>query len=387
MAIQLRARGIPQGVARRVLGRVTRKPVEEARRSDYIRVVPRSAVPEESLSGYVAVLFEEPAVSATPEGLRGYETLAFLQDGYVAAVETPSAQVHVLYRPDSPHNTLFATDRCNSNCLMCSQPPKDVDDSGNAAEHLRIIDLIEAPPQQMCITGGEPTLLKAGLAQVIARLKERFPETGVLMLSNGRMFAYENFVVKLAGVCHPNFLTSIPLYADNAADHDYVVQAKGAFDQTVQGFYNAAKHGLAVEVRVVLHKQTIPGLLPLMEFIYRNLPFVRHVALMGLENMGYVKKNWELLWIDPVDYASELEAAVTYLFHRRVRVSVYNLPLCVLPKSLWSFARQSISDFKNIYLDECEGCSVKEHCSGLFQSSETRHSRAIGAISDTQHTI
>ena len=200
------------------------------------------------------------------------------------------------------------------------------------------------------------------------------------MLSNGRMYAYEDFVAKLAAVHHPDFLTSIPLYADNAADHDYVVQAKGAFDQTVQGFYNAAKHGLAVEVRVVLHKQTIPGLLPLMEFIYRTLPFVRHVALMGLENMGYVKKNWDLLWIDPVDYASDLEAAITYLFHRRVAASIYNLPLCVLPKALWSFARQSISDFKNIYLAECEGCSVRPHCAGLFQSSETRHSRAIRAI-------
>lgn len=380
MAIQVRARGIPQGLARRVLGRVTRKPVEEAKRSDYIRVVPRSTAPEESLSGYATVLFEEPALAATPEGLRGYASLDFLQEGYIAAVDTRSAQAHVLYRPESPHNTLFATDRCNSNCLMCSQPPKDVDDSGMAAEHLRIIDLIETPPQHLGITGGEPTLLKDGLVQVIARLKERFPDTGVLMLSNGRMFAYEDFMAKLAGVRHPHFLTSIPLYADNATDHDYVVQAKGAFDQTVQGFYNAAKHGLAVEVRVVLHKQTIPGLLPLMEFIYRNLPFVRHVALMGLENMGYVKKNWELLWIDPVDYASELEAAVTYLFHRRVEVSIYNLPLCVLPKSLWSFARQSISDFKNIYLDECGKCKVKQYCSGLFQSSEARHSRAIRAV-------
>jgi hypothetical protein len=59
----------------------------------------------------------------------------------------------------------------------------------------------------------EPTLLKDGLVQVIARLKERFPETGVLMLSNGRMYAYEDFVRKLAAVHHPDFLTSIPLTA------------------------------------------------------------------------------------------------------------------------------------------------------------------------------
>jgi len=380
MAIQLRAKGTPQDEGHRVLGRVTRSPIDEVRRADYIRVVPRATTLDEGVSGYAAVLLEEPAAAETPGALHGYESLDFLRDGYVAVVETRTAKVHVLYRPESPHNTLFASDRCNSNCIMCSQPPQDVDNSGVAAEHLRIIDLIETPPKHMGITGGEPALLKDGLVEVIARLKERFPETGALMLSNGRMFAYEDFVAKLAAVRHPDFLTSIPLYADNAADHDYVVQAKGAFDQTIQGLYNAAKHGLAVEVRVVLHKQTIPGLLPLMEFIYRNLPFVRHVALMGLEIMGYVKKNWDMVWIDPVDYAQELESAVTYLFHRRVAVSIYNLPLCVLPKSLWSFARQSISDYKNIYLDECEGCSVRPHCAGLFQSSETRHSRAIKAV-------
>ena len=69
-----------------------------------------------------------------------------------------------------------------------------------------------------------------------------------------------------------------------------------------------------------------------------------------------------------------------YLHHRRVHVSIYNLSLCILPKTVWTFARKSISDFKNIYIEECEGCRVKEHCAGLFKSSELRHSRAIKAI-------
>jgi len=381
MAIQLRARTQPHGIARQVLGRITRAPVEETRRADYIRVIPNGSKPVESLAGYAAVLAEgtQNIASSSPV-LKGFDSLAFLRDGYVGLVDTGSGQTRAVYRPDSDYNILFATDRCNSNCLMCSQPPKEVDDSHIVAQHLRLIDLIDAPPQRIGITGGEPTLLKDGLVHIIERLKERFPDTFVLMLSNGRLYAYEDFVQKLSSVRHPKFLTSIPLYADNALDHDYVVQAHGAFDQTVQGFYNATKHNLAVEVRVVLHKQTIPGLLPLAEFIYRNLPFVRHIALMGLENMGYVKKNWDLLWIDPVDYGEQLEAAVQYLFERRVSVSLYNLPLCVLPRKLWGFARMSISDFKNIYLEECDRCSVKAHCGGLFQSSKTRHSRGIRSI-------
>lgn len=232
----------------------------------------------------------------------------------------------------------------------------------------------------MGITGGEPTLLKDGLVSILARLKARLPNTAVHMLTNGRLYGYEDFVAKLASVEHPRFISAIPLYSDVAVEHDYVVQAKGAFDETVIGLYNAAKYGLRVEIRVVLHKQTLPRLKKLAEFIYRNLPFVNHIALMGLENMGYVKTNWSLLWVDPADYSDTLEDAVRYLFYRRMNVSIYNLQLCVLPRPLWMFARQSISDYKNIYLDECQRCEVRTQCGGLFKSSETRHSRAIKAI-------
>jgi hypothetical protein len=130
----------------------------------------------------------------------------------------------------------------------------------------------------------------------------------------------------------------------------------------------------------VLHKQSIPRLKQLAEFIYWNFPFAGHVAFMGLENMGYVKKNWEELWIDPVDYTDSLSQAVKYLYLRRMNVSIYNLQLCLLSQSLWSFARKSISDFKNEYLDVCETCAVRQHCSGLFTSQMNLHSEHIHAL-------
>jgi His-Xaa-Ser system radical SAM maturase HxsC len=178
-------------------------------------------------------------------------------------------------------------------------------------------------------------------------------------------------------VKHPSFVTSIPLFSDNAADHDYVVQVAGAFDQTLQGLYNAAKHGLGVELRVVLHRLTVPGLGRLADFIYRNLPFVQHVALMGLEDIGLARANRDLVCIDPVDYADELASAVRQLHFRRIPVSVYNLPLCVLPRELWSFACQSISDHKNEFLEACMPCTVRSHCAGFFHSGLARPSRGI----------
>ena len=381
MVIQLRARGLSKGLQGRNIGRVSFSAVEGEERKNTFRAI-RKGDTHENLDGYLAAIFEGDGIDTPYPAVSGYESLDFLKDGYVVAIESDTGFTRVLYRHDSRFNTIFATDDCNSNCLMCSQPPKKVNESEIVECHLRHIDLIPGVPERLGITGGEPTLLGDGLVRILERIKQRFPDTLILMLSNGRMYSYEDLVQKIAEVGNPNFTTAIPLYASTATEHDFVVQAKGAFDQTIQGIYNAEKHGLKIEIRVVLHKLTISGLMDLMDFIYRNLPFVDHVALMGLENMGYVKKNWELLWIDPLDYAETLEMAVRFMWYRRIHVSVYNLPLCIVPKDIWSFARQSISDYKNIYLDECDGCRLRLHCSGLFLSGELRHSRGIKAVSD-----
>lgn len=302
------------------------------------------------------------------------ESITGYKEGHIVTIDAASGFIRVIYRPESSHNTLFTTDRCNSNCIMCSQPPKEIDDGYLVAENLRMLSLIQKAPESLGITGGEPTLLGDDLIRLLETTKELLPQTHIHMLTNGRRYKDAHFVRRLAQIRHPSLTSAIPLYADLAGIHDYIVQAQGAFDETIEGIYNAAEVGLAVEIRIVLHKQSIPRLRQLTEFIYHNIPFAVHVAFMGLENMGYVKKNWEELWIDPVEYMDSLNDAVKYLYLRRMNVSIYNLQLCLLHRSLWSFARKSISDFKNEYLDICNQCSVTAHCCGLFLSQVNRHS-------------
>jgi hypothetical protein len=86
------------------------------------------------------------------------------------------------------------------------------------------------------------------------------------------------------------------------------------------------------------------------------------------------------LWIDPVDYQDTLEQAVSGLALRGMNVSIYNHQHCVLRRSLWRFARKSISDFKNIYLDACQACTVLDQCGGLFKSAEQIHSKHIKTL-------
>ena len=382
----MRFQGRAQGLEHRTIARVTHELLSVDTQADSFIVISGagSALSAKDLKGYAGVLVDQEASDRVKSSssfplVRGYTDLSHLTQGTILAIN-PDGQTFTLYRPESDYNSIFATGRCNSDCIMCSQPPVALEPDDMVAENLRMIDLISEPPETLGITGGEPTLLKDGLVTILECLRERFPETYVHMLTNGRMFAYKDFTDRIAQVGHERFLSAIPLYADNSADHDWIVQSKGAFDQTIAGLYNAAECGLQVEIRVVLHKQTTGRLEQLAEFIYRNFPFVSHVALMGLENMGYVKRNWDLLWVDPVDYTDVLQRTVRYLFYRCLNVSIYNLQLCILPRSLWTFARQSISDYKNIYLDTCSQCGVREQCGGLFKSSETKHSRDIHPI-------
>jgi len=233
---------------------------------------------------------------------------------------------------------------------------------------------------ELGITGGEPTLMGNLFFDLLNQIKTELPETEIHCLTNGRTFASTRSANELGKLNMHRLMLGIPLYSDYAQSHDYVVQAKGAFEQTMLGLYNLAANEVRIEIRIVLHKQTIPRLGKLARYIYKNLPFVEHIAFMGLEYQGYTPHNIDKLWIDPVDYMVQLGDAVNYLSSKDMNVSIYNSQLCLMPEELWSFSRKSISDWKNIYLDDCKKCSVLEACGGLFASGQKKHSDYLKAI-------
>jgi His-Xaa-Ser system radical SAM maturase HxsC len=368
-----------------IVGVLTEVDLPPDQRNERIRFWAANDTPHNGGSslGYRALLcHDELKISPDAPFIHRLRESDHLKDGDIVVLEGATGLVRSLYRPYELHHHLFVTERCNSNCLMCSQPPKDRDDVEALTErNLELINLIAPHPPYLTITGGEPTLLGDNLFKLITQLKLSMPETELHMLTNGRTFAWPEYARRFAALEHPKISLGIPLYSDFAGAHDHVVQAKGAFDQTVAGFHQAARNGIRVEVRVVLHKLTIPRLTKLVDYIYRNLTFTEHIALMGLEYTGYTPRNIEELWIDPYDYQDELEEAVEYLAIRNMNVSIYNHQLCVLRPSLWGYARKSISDWKTLYLAECEKCSALPVCGGLFQWAFKKHSDHIHTIS------
>jgi len=228
------------------------------------------------------------------------QRFGYLADGDVIALDAESRKFRVLYRRGSMNNTFLVTERCNHYCLMCSQPPRKVNDGWIVDEISDCIDLIEPTTRSIGFTGGEPLLEGHRFLSLLTKMRERLPETSIHVLTNGRAFADDAVAGAWAEIRHPDLWAGIPIYAAVDHIHDYVVQAQGAFDETVLGILRLKDRGQRVEVRCVLHAITAPRLKQTCEWFARNLPFVDHVALMGLENTGFALANQESLWIDPL---------------------------------------------------------------------------------------
>ncbi|HEX7840922.1 MAG TPA: radical SAM protein, partial [Kofleriaceae bacterium] len=194
----------------------------------------------------------EPVSRARDSYVLGHE-FSYLADGDVVRIDPSRGGIDALYRRNSRSNSLLVTERCNNYCVMCSQPPREHDDSWRIDDLMQTIPLMSPETREIGITGGEPSLLGARLVDLARHLLRHLPATGVHILSNGRGFAAGDLAKQLAQLRHPDLMVGIPLYAEVPERHDYVVQARGAFDETIRGILNLKRHGVRVELRFVIH--------------------------------------------------------------------------------------------------------------------------------------
>ena len=195
------------------------------------------------------------------------------------------------------------------------------------------IPLIDPEESMLGLSGGEPTLLGDNLAVVLYQARKHLPDTTLHILSNGRRFSDPTFTRMIAAVKHPHLR----------------IEA-------------------SIEIRVVVQKSNIDRLPELARFIFHNLSFIDHIAFMALEPMGFARTNRDSIWIDPIDCRNQLYEAVSYLADRGMNPSLYNFPICTIEPALHDFCRQSISDWKNVYLPACDGCIEKTNCCGFFRT-------------------
>lgn len=360
------ARGVPQRIAEPVVLRVTRniKVNEADPESVLVCEAPgRTRCRGPLITSAKNLEGSEPAVCGVPG-----EFLAILRDGDIIEI-FPDGRLRLLWETASRHNVLFLTDHCNSRCIMCPQKP-EAHPQNYSQTALKVLTLLkESPALSFGITGGEPTLALEGLINILELSGKRFPGASIQLLTNGRRFADFGVTTQVVEASPPAVIFCIPLYADNDSEHDMITGAEGSFAETIGGIYNLTRYSRPIEIRVVIVRRNSERLGDLAHFLYWNFPFSAHIAFMAMETSGIASANLEKTWIEPKDYAPELERAMIYLRQRRMNVSIYNMPLCLIPERIRPSARDSISDWKKTFLPECAPCRMKQQCAGFFATS------------------
>lgn len=301
-----------------------------------------------------------------------------LKEGDILSVNTDGT-IQVLWEESSNDNLIYTTDFCNSSCIMCPQIPQGKPYS-YFEQNKKIISLVKDHKllKTIGISGGEPTIFKDEIVSLLDICQKKFPLSPVAMLTNGKNFDEFDFAKKCA-MSNRNVTYCIPIYASYEENHDYIVGSKGSFQRTIKGIYNLIRLKCPIEIRTVIMRQNYKELPMLIDYIFQNLPFVVHVALMGMETTGMAKNNLEDVWIDPIDYMNELRTSVLKLRRNNLNFSIYNIPRCLLAKELYGFDRDSISAWKKSYLEQCGECSEKNNCCGIFATS-VKHSTNIKPI-------
>lgn len=368
--------GNPLNITTEILGRITLAGKNIFSRKDEILVQKGlSKVP----SGYLSAITDTQFSSTSKPCVCGVKEIEDFNEGDVVLINT-KGEIVFLFEIKSLHNAIFATELCNHRCIMCPQPPVTREED-KTPFNLKLISLIDKNAREIGITGGEPTMIGDKLFDLIRQIKKYQPKAGISLLSNGVKFADREYTKKLAMCNHHDLQIDVPIFSDIAEEHNRIVGAN-TFYKTVRGLYNLALFRQKIGLRIVVHRQTYKRLPQLADYIYHNFPFVSQVAFLQMETVGCADENLKELWIDPYDYNEELKQAVLLLSNRGITTRIYNAQLCVLPPEIREFSCNSITDWKDTYLSECEGCALKSKCGGLFASNQKHHSTHIRPLEE-----
>ena len=305
-------------------------------------------------------------------------------------------------RPSAPYRMdLAITYRCNNNCAHCyNARPRQYPELSTSQWKLLLDRMWEIGIPHIVFTGGEPTL-RPDLPELIAHAEHNGQITGIN--TNGRRLKDAAYLQSLvdAGLDH----VQITFESHDAAIHDQMVRAAGAWGDTILGLRNALAAPLYVMTNTTLLQTNAPWLTETLEFLAETgVPTVGLNALIysghgldidtGLPESDLpplleqarsltTRHNQRLIWYTPTQYCHfdpmQLELGV-----KGCTAALYNM--CVEPdgsvlpcqsyyqplgnllldpwETIWNHPLAvGLRERKNLPID-CQACSLLLECGG-----------------------
>lgn len=285
-------------------------------------------------------------------------------DGDVVLVDPARGRLERLIRAGSLHNTLLITEQCDQLCVMCSQPPKKTHE--DRFDHFTQACMLADQGTIIGISGGEPTLHMAGLLEMMEEVIEHRPDLSFHVLSNAQHFTSDQ-VSRLRDKRYRKVAWGIPLYSPYPLKHDAIVGKSGAYERLMHSLETLFLAAARIELRTVLLSQNVADLTPLARFLAANLPQIEQWSLMGLENAGFARRNFENLRLGLPERFAEIAPSLDLAVLHDIPVRLFNIPLCHLPEAYRHLGVASISDWKQRFAKSCGRCQARADCCGFFE--------------------
>jgi hypothetical protein len=135
-----------------------------------------------------------------------------------------------------------------------------------------------------------------------------------------------------------------------------------------------------VEIRIVVSKLNAEFIDKIVDLIVTELKGVYTIKFIGLEMLGNARRNIEQVWMSYTDSFKYMKFPIKKLVLNGFNVGIYNYPLCCVDKGYWSICEKSITDYKVKYLSECDACSKKDACGGMFSGTYRLMEGIVNAI-------
>ncbi len=269
--------------------------------------------------------------------------------------------------------------KCNNNCISCINNTDNTSLLNLTLSHKDILDFInnlDKSTKYIAFTGGEPTIRK-DLFTILKHTRNTNKDLYILLLSNGRMFAYKDYCKKLNSLklnygetpYTDLFRIGIPLYSHKEEIHDKITRINGSFQQTVRGIKNLLEYNFKIELRIIVNKINYKDLPKTAEFIAKEFPNLDRVVFINMKITGNAFKNRKQVLIKYSQGIPFVQKAVDILEKNKMPVRLFHFPLCIIDKKYWNIARGITKDEWDLsFAPQCEKCIVKNKCPRIWKS-------------------
>jgi len=271
---------------------------------------------------------------------------------------------------------------CNNHCDFCTVEWEKGLGNRTYSEIINEIDLLlkDSSISVMHYSGGEPTIRKE-LPQILGYVRNKGIKHQIIQ-TNGRMLENKDYLKLLIDSGATSFYVSI--HGADSFQHDSLVNADSAFDQTIRGLQNLESIGVKFSTNTVITKQNFQSLGKIIQLIAREFPSVSKAKLSYPNIRGGASDNLDKVIVPLWDCIRDIKNAIYAGLAGNIFIDTESVPICLLGE-LSDHACELVRNIYNIsdlhyhengwtinqrakgfvFYDTCSECDVKRFCSGI----------------------